>query len=232
MEPRYVVVVVCCLLGILPTSARGAFSTVSSTFDVDAEGWIAQELGGSTNTMTYHATGGNPGGYLNALDIQDGRTWYWIAPSKFLGNDSQAYGGALSFDLREHGTGAQYDDIDVRLTGGGLTIAFNTPNNPAVGNTWTHYSVGLVETGWHLNDLNGAAVTQAQFQQVLASLTSLRIRGEYVNGDDNGDLDNVIMEGPATGVPAPGGLTLLGVGTLGLLGWSRLARRRVTAPVG
>src|SRR4051812_50196857 len=81
----------------------------SSTFDANDDGWIANELGGSNNTLTYHATGGNPGGYLNALDIEDGRTWSWVAPAKFLGNDSAAYGGTLTFDLREHGTNTQYD---------------------------------------------------------------------------------------------------------------------------
>jgi hypothetical protein len=41
-------------------------------------------------------------------------------------------------------------------------------------------------------------------QTVLASLTRLRIRGEFITGADNGDLDNVVLNG----VPEPASFVL------------------------
>ncbi len=226
------------LLAIFPRPVLAGV-IARSTFDVDRDGWIANELGGGNNSLTYNPSGGNPGGYLNAADILDGRTWSWVAPAKFLGNVSAAYRGTLTFDLREHPGGTQYDEPngDVTLTGGGITLAFDTPNNPAVGNIWTSYSVSLLESaqGWHLNNLSGATPTQAQFQTALASLTSLRIRGEFINGDDNGDLDNVILNSPpaaAVTIPEPGSFALLGVGSLSLLGWYCRTRRRSVTDLG
>jgi hypothetical protein len=78
------------------------------------------------------------------------------------------------------------------LQGGGLTIAYDTPVNPANG-AWTSYSVPLAATGWRLNDLSGAQISSEQFTTVLSNLTSLKIRAEYQTGADIGKLDNVAL---------------------------------------
>lgn len=226
MKSLLSLVVLLAILGTCSSPVQAGF-IATSTFDSGADGWTAHELGGNANSLTWHATGGNPGGYVNAVDIQDAHSWYWIAPAKFLGDVSSAYGGTLTFDLREHGTTASFaPEGDSRLTGGGITLVFDTVNDPT--SNWTSYSVSLLETapGWHLNSVTGAAPTQTQFQTVLTSLTSLSIRGEYISGADNGDLDNVFLNTPsAVAVPEPGSLALLGAGSVCLLGWYCRGRR-------
>src|SRR5262249_7306754 len=122
-----------------------------------------------------------------------GNTQYWMAPAKFLGNQSAAYGGSLSFDLTQTPINNPFSQEDVILVGGGMTLVDNTPNIP--GSTWTSYHVSLLETGWKLNNHAGPAATQAQMMTVLSSLTALYIRGEYQLGPDTEGLDNVVLTG-------------------------------------
>ena len=75
-----------------PVSVAGSIAT--STFDTGIDGWGLS--GDSTTTApTFIATGGNPGGYIHGIDQVDGGTWYFVAPSKFLGDDTAAYGQDL-----------------------------------------------------------------------------------------------------------------------------------------
>ena len=165
-----------------------------STFDSNNEGWTT--FGDATSSSpTFFSTGGNPGGRVCATDASSGATWYFQVPAKFLGNVSSAYNGTLTFDLTQSATDSQYDDEDVVLIGGGLTLAFSTLNNP--GTNWTSYSVPLNEAGWR-NTANNQPATQAQMLQVLSSLTALRIRGEYRSGADTGCLDNVALNNGAS----------------------------------
>ena len=165
-------------------------STIS-TFDSSDEGWTT--LGDATG-RTRVTTGGNPGGFMQASDQSLGVGWSWRAPQKFTGNHTPAYGGSLAFDLKQSST---TDPIlgavdDVVLKGAGLTLVFNTPNDP--GTDWTHYEIPLLETaGWHLGTLAGRTPTQAEMRLVLGSITELQIRGEYRNGPDTGGLDNVAL---------------------------------------
>jgi len=184
-----------------PWSGSAGASIVQSTFDSDKEGW--KVFGDATSSEpTYVATGGNPGGYLLANDRAVGGIWYWKAPAKFMGNHSGAYGDTLSYDLRQTPTSSQINRVDIFLVGGGITLVYDTSYNPGL--NWTPYSIGLTETaGWDIGSLGGAAPTQAQMQQVLGNITDLQIRGEFVNGNDTGRLDNVVM------TPEPATLILI-----------------------
>ncbi|MGH7598664.1 MAG: laminin B domain-containing protein [bacterium] len=169
-----------------------AQGSITSFFDSNAEGWIA--VNNNTSIPTYFATGGNPGGYISITDNRAGIAWYWQAPAKFLGDVSCAYSGSLSFDLKQSLTINQTNGIDIVLVGGGLTLVFNTLNNP--GTAWTSYSVSLIETaGWTKTTLTGPPPTQAEMLSVLSSLTKLQIRGEYSSSTsgDRTDLDNVVL---------------------------------------
>jgi hypothetical protein len=229
------------LLLFIAAPARAGL--ITSTFDTDADGWTSVTLkypnpGApppilGTFTPNWFPTGGTPGGfiYLNDPDGSNatGDTQYWKAPTKFLGNLSAFYGGNLSFDLTDFTAFrfGPFDQEDIILVGGGLTLVYDTPYNPSTGNTWTHYSVGLVPSGWKLNSLSGPPATEADMQTVLGSLEALYIRGEYQLGPDTANLDTVILESSPTAVPEPSSLTLLAAGVFCLA--SLASRRRKAA---
>jgi Laminin B (Domain IV) len=164
----------------------------TSTFTNGSEGWSAQ--GDTQGSLTWASSGGSPGGHVQISDATTGGVTYFVAPVTFLGNFAAAAGSNLTFDLQQvfSGSANQFNNSDVVLQGGGLTIAYDTLVNPANG-AWTSYSVPLAATGWRLNDLSGAQISSEQFTSVLSSLTSLKIRAEYQTGADIGKLDNVAL---------------------------------------
>ena len=179
-----------------PTAAgeRAGLSFVVSTFDTSDEGWrVVGDAEGFT--PTYVSSGGNPGGYVSAEDEVTGGTWYFSAPAAFLGDKSNAFGQNLTFDLRQDQFDSQFDEDDVVLAGGGVELTFDTGSNP--GSNWTAYTVSLFNAGW-TNAGTDSPASQADMLAALGDLTSLRIRGEYRDGPDTGDLDNVVL-----GVGAP-----------------------------
>lgn len=162
---------------------------VQSTFDAGIDGW---SFIADVKEFLWVDTGGNPGGYLEAVDYATGQIWYFVASQKFLGDKSAYSGGTLQFDLKQSGTWSQFDADDVVLTGGGLTIALDTLDNPGV--DWTHYAVAFdTTTDWRIDTRTGSVATQAQIDTVLGNLASLQIRGEFISGSDTGGLDNVVM---------------------------------------
>ena len=203
------------LLGVCSSLVSVQGAIVTSTFDTNNDGWST--FGDGTDVLTnWSSTGGNPGGHVFETESQTGTVFYFSAPAKFLGNKSEFE--TLQFDLmREAGN---LNDDDVILAGAGLTLAIDVshPNT-----TWTHYLVHLnTGSNWRVNNISGAAATQAQIDAVMADLTALRIRGEYVNGttSDTGHLDNVIMA-----TPEPMSIVLTGAGLVALGTVRRRIRR-------
>src|SRR5262249_25245776 len=121
--------------------------SVASIFDTDAESWALQgDANGGSEVPTYHATGGHPGGYISATDDVQGQTFYFLAPGKFLGDQTATYGKVLAYDMKQDHTDKQLNRTDdVTLIGNGRTLTYDTPNP---GLDWTPYRVPLVETGW------------------------------------------------------------------------------------
>ncbi len=163
---------------------------ISSTFDIDSEDWLV--VGDATSTIPLFVNeGGNDGGYISADDTGTGGVWYWLAPEKFLGNQSSSFGKNLTFDLKQSGNSAQFDIDDILISNGEITIAFDLENNP--GTDWTSYSVSLDTLAlWKLTSISGGELaTSDQIMDVLSNISSIKIRGEYIDGPDTGGLDNV-----------------------------------------
>lgn len=199
-----------------------AAHAVTSTFDTGAEGWT---VGGDVaGPVQWFATGGNPGGHIRAVDAVIGNVTYFQAPGAYLGDQSGAINTNLSFDLQQviSSSPNQFNDSDVVLVGGGLTLAFDTAMNPGIGG-WSHYEVPLTASLWHVSNLAGPVATAEQFSQVLSNLGALRIRAEYQTGADTGYLDNVSL------VPEPQSWAMLlcGAGIIAMI--SRFRGRRAVA---
>ncbi|MEM7473456.1 MAG: laminin B domain-containing protein [Planctomycetota bacterium] len=202
---------------VLVTSTAVRADVIVSDFEGGTEGW---QLSGDSSTATpdHIASDGNPGAFIRGFDTAVGGVWYFAAPAKFLGNRSTSYGGTLQYSLRQRGSGSIFNSQDIIIDGAGLTLRLvNTPPIPS-SSTWTQYVATLDETDpWTL--ASGGNPTQAEFQSVMADLQSLRIRGEFIVGSDNGDLDSVSM----TAVPEPSHLGVLAF-TCVLLRWRRAKR--------
>jgi len=159
--------------------------SIISKFDKDDEGWVV--VGDAKEAF---AKPDYKDGYIFATDEATGGVWYWSAPEKFLGDKSCFYGKKLSFSLKQSSTDNQFDDADIIIEGENIKIVYNTEKNP--GTDWTNYSVTLSEkSGWLYNLEEPKQVSKEDFMSVLKNIKALYIRGEFVEGDDNGSLDNV-----------------------------------------
>jgi gliding motility-associated-like protein len=171
---------------------------IVSNFSTNTEGWIVVGDNGGFLQPTHNPTGGNPGGFISSIDQGTNGTWYFAAPTKFIGNKSHFYGENLRFELKQSRTNNQFNDPDLIMEGNnGMILMFNTADNPNT--TWTPYTVALTEaSGWRVNGTNiilNRRPTAAEFRAVLCNIKRLWIRGEFVDGADEGGLDNVILEG-------------------------------------
>jgi len=182
----------------LPVPPEPDTGVIRSDFASGIDGW---EFLNDVRDFYWVPTGGSvPGtGYLEAVDLGDGRTWYFSAAEKFLGDKSAWSRGTLSFDLKQSSITSQFNDNDVLLVGRDLTLALDTPVNPGL--DWTSYRIALdTSEDWRVGSISGPVATQAQIDEVLSDLQALHIRGEFVVGYDTGGLDNVVMTAPGGNV--------------------------------
>ncbi|MFA7235621.1 MAG: laminin B domain-containing protein [Phycisphaeraceae bacterium] len=182
---------------------------VSSYFDTDKEDWTTGGDFAAPSTWTNAL--GNPVGAIYATDDTQGGTWSFVAPAKFLGNQSGAYGGTFSYDLRITASDSTpWAWPMVSITGSGVTLNWNGAWPDA--NVWNHYDVPLNPAGGWIKASDSTTPNAAEFASVLSNLSSLLIRGEFMTGSDTGYLDNAVL------TPEPASLMLASVGIgLGLL---------------
>lgn len=198
---------------------QASAAAISSTFDSNADGWIAVDPTGDY-TASWQGSGGNPGGYL--LGNEDnplGGTGYFIAPSKFLGNLSAYLGAKLSYDLKVVGGSISnfFEDVDVRITGGAGTASWSSTFVP-VGNDWFTMQVQLTQANFTGGDLAA----------ILANVTKFEIRGELISGSESEGLDNVLLATPAVPEPSTWAMMILGFAGVGYMTY----RRRKVAALG
>lgn len=194
-----------------------AVAAQTTTFEGTSDGWFGVTLPypapgnpptelATTTVITLQAAGGNPDGYLRMVDpdgsLPVGHTQYWKAPPSFLGDRSAWLGGVLRYDVRVFTTLGTFTQEDVLLTGNGLTLAWTAGAAPSP-NVWTTFAVPLQAGSWRVGTRTGPFASQAQLASVLASVTSLYLRGEFQNGPDTMGLDNVAY-GPAAVVQSFG----------------------------
>src|ERR1700712_1777853 len=140
-------------------SIQNVFSqVVSSTFDVNADGWQMHNNGGGyIDPATYSATSGNPGGAISCPTAVSFVSEYFQAPAKFMTNLSASYNQTLTFDLLVNTAGNDGSNGDLLFSGGGfLRFYYVFPTKPTA-NVWTSYSVTLSEAdpNCHYNVLTG-----------------------------------------------------------------------------
>jgi hypothetical protein len=191
-----------------------------SGFDGNLEGWTSN----TPSEVSWKMTGGNPGGYAQFVDGSSGESFF-LAPSSFLGDLRILDGsGTLSYDLRLVQLGGFNSGMvphEVRLIGPGGQANW-IGEIPTEGLNWNHLIIPVQENSWN--------VVSGSWDQLLANVTSLRIRAEHFNnflGQPNREtftIDNVTLT--ANPVPEPSALvSFMIAGAVGAA--FRMRRRRL-----
>jgi hypothetical protein len=186
----------------LAASALPVFGeTIASTFDSDVDGWTVNHDGVGPTWML--GTGGN--GFIEGQDDPVGATWWFVAPGKFLGDKSAFYDGIFSFRLRQSNDNPSLSpDADVllhgKVDGTDVNLVADILDRGYYWRTFTLSLTGGSSSPWHIATIEGALASESDVRAVLATLSSLWIKGENANGYDWARLDDVILQTAA----APG----------------------------
>lgn len=122
--------------------------------------------------------------------INDGNTYYWSLPQRFLGNQLKSYGGSLSFTIENEAYGSYIPDQDIIIRGNGLTLVW-TRANPDEVRTEAQFR----ETDWQSIDQGGPKIaSRADFLTVLSNLEGILIRASLREGVQKADLSDVVLD--------------------------------------
>jgi hypothetical protein len=213
------------LLLLGPVTATAATIAVS-TFDTGTDGWKTGDFFSPASALD--PLWASSPGFIRTTDIH---AWNaFSAPAPFLGDQSAAYGGTLSLDMRS----AVNDAINYPLVtiSDGITVLQYRDSIPD-DNNFTSYSISLLASaGWEVaagsSGTSAGAATELQLQTVLGNLIWLNLDADWNSGPDRVDLDNVALctaAGCATSVPEPSSMLAVSSGLVGLV--ALIARRRL-----
>lgn len=177
------------------------------TFDADNQGWTVAgantDFGPPTITDGTAAGWDNRGNPAGALQLGDYYYATWIsAPAPFLGNQSDMFSQAFSYDIfirYTDQTSFPYPSVAIRS--GDLTLLYTIATPPL--NTWQTRVVTFDPGLWTVDEGQGspspgAKATDLQMQSVLANLEGLYLLTEWRTGPDDTNVDNIGV-GFATG---------------------------------
>lgn len=195
-------------------------ASVLHTFDTSGQvaGYSKAPGSDASSTVTWQATGGNPGGYLRYTEATTGGEDRLALPNAFLGDKSGYYGGEFSFDHRLTG-GTSYANTrlnDVEFVGGGFNLIYDLAT-PTL-NTWLSHVLPLDDTGAWVHAGSLVPATASEILTTLSDLTAIYLHADFRLGTTEvSHFDNIRM------VPEP---TTWGLAALGLLGLGLLRRLR------
>ncbi len=174
-------------LFILTTAIGSATAPdLSSGFNADTEGWRASDVGA---TLTWQATGGANGAYLQGEGPAPDVGWYLLSPLAWAGDFSEYQ--VLKFDLAIPSRHYADDDLGDIVVIVGANAETMTWNGPTPMWTWTHFEISL--------DPQSFDVDQATFDGIMANVAEIRILAEFTTASETIGLDNVLLTAtPAT----------------------------------
>lgn len=201
------------LSGILSQAANAA---MISTFDSGNDGWGAFP---DQADVTHFATGGNPGGFIELLDLAPGaeNVVKLFAPSSFKGDLRSYDGGVFSMDMMQVSFDPGQPEIPglgiVRITNSsaGMTHELDIVPGPLPLGSWGSYSTSFSASAWGLS--------QADWDIFLSDVSEVLIIGESYGNAINERIafDNIGL----TAVPVPAAAWLFGSGIIAIFGFSR-----------
>jgi hypothetical protein len=164
-------------------------SEIVSDFTDGTDGWMIE--GDAQMVEPEHSGDGGVGdsGYIFARDNVTGGVWYFVAPSKHIGNKSAFFNGTMRFYLLQ--ISAQVDQFNAKdvIIDGGAHGMIHCYHAVYPGSNWTLYEIPLNEGGQWLNE-DETPATSETIKNVLSNVQKLSIRGEFESGSDTGGLDS------------------------------------------
>ena len=162
---------------------------IISTFDYDNEGWTVD--GGN---MYYHNMNGNPGGFIEFEDDQDGAGLFTV-PANFLGNLSSYHQGSIKFDLKntiDNGQNLLYGFGKISISSPAITASRIVVPFEYI-DDWTSFTIPLEAEEWGL----GPASWDSLLSEVIQ--ISVQMDGQWEYYDRSG-LDNFAIVPYGTGM--------------------------------
>ncbi len=195
-------------LAVLLISVTGV-GQIASTFDTDNDGWIVRDLTVDEIVSGEWSVYWTSPGHIYSPDVG---SYFFSAPSKFLGDKSAYIGGTISFDIMNNLADYSTDRgtyFNLILQGDGIML-FHDGNFPKQPYVWTHIDASLNSDKWYKHwDINNQA-TADELAFVLGNLQGIYVYADWGWGGDTAYLDNVIMQV----VPEPTTLSLLALGAI------------------
>ncbi|MEN6309663.1 MAG: hypothetical protein ABFD91_18095 [Anaerohalosphaeraceae bacterium] len=175
-----------CSLWVTLFAVNRVCAQVESTFDTNVDGWMVT----GDNSAAWESSTGNPGGCLSVNDHATGDMNYIIAPPKYHGNwSAMTAADTLSAQVFFQHIGGGYNVNPAYIfrisgPGGAAYTMVGATYFPTEG-TWTTYTAHMDSAEW--------VIESGDWNAILNHVNSVRITGEFYNGDETVRLDNVTL---------------------------------------